>query len=131
VLRDAVELLDDRLVRLAGFGGEAGEDGAGVAGVGGGVLVDGAGEEAFAERAERDEADAEFLQRGQYVCFWLSGPQRVLGLQGGDRLDGVGATDRGGAGVGQAEVADLALGDESLTVPATSSIGRSGSGACW
>ncbi len=36
----------------------------------------------------------------------------VLGLQGGNRVDGVGAADRGGAGLGQSDVTDLALDDQ-------------------
>ena len=79
-----------------------------------GARVDRAGEEPLAERAERNEADPELLEGGQDRLLGLAPPQRVLALQGGDRLDGVGAADRLHAGLGQAEVADLALVDEVL-----------------
>ncbi len=39
-------------------------------------------------------------------------PEGVLGLHGGDGVDGVGAADRRGARLGEPEVADLARGDE-------------------
>ena len=74
-----------------------------------GVLVDRAGEEALAERAERDEADAELLERRQDLLLGLAPPQRVLALQRGHGLHGVGAADVLDAGLGQAEVPDLAL----------------------
>ena len=49
-----------------------------------------------------------------------------------DRLDGVRAADRLHAGLGQAEVPDLALRDQLLAPrPATSSIGTFGSTRCW
>ena len=41
-------------------------------------------------------------------------PQRVLALDGGDRLHGMRAADRLHAGLGEAEVLDLALGDQLL-----------------
>ena len=46
---------------------------------------------------------------GHAVCSGSRSPQRVLALDGGDRLDGVGATDRLRARLGQAEVLHLAL----------------------
>ena len=42
---------------------------------------------------------------GQDLGFGLAPEQRVLALQGGDRLDGVGAADDVDAGLGQPEVA--------------------------
>ena len=44
-----------------------------------------AGEEAAAERAVRDEADAQFQDGGDEFVLWVAAPQRILGLQGGDR----------------------------------------------
>ena len=73
------------------------------------VLVDLAGEEALAQRAEGDEADAEFFERRQDLLLGLPPPQRVFALQRRDRLDRVGAADRLHAGLGQAEVLDLAF----------------------
>ena len=62
---DLAEQIDQGLVRLARLRREARDDVAEVAAVERRVLVDRAGEEALAERAEGDEADAEFLERRQ------------------------------------------------------------------
>ena len=51
-------------------------------------------------------------QQRQQLGLGVAGPQRVLGLQRGERVDGVGAADRAGASLGQADVPDLALGDQ-------------------
>ena len=109
---DGPDLVDDREVA-----GEvlAGEPRVGLAPVVVGEVVDGAdlaGEQAVAERGVRDEPDAELTQQREDLGLDVAGPQRVLGLQGGDRLDGVGAADGVGAGFGQAEVQHLALGDQ-------------------
>ena len=56
--------------------------------------ADGAGEEAPAERTEGHQADAELVERRKDLCLDVAGPQRVLALQCGHRLDGVGAADR-------------------------------------
>ena len=72
-----------------------------------GALVDRSGEKALAERAERDEADAELLQRREYLLLGLAPPERVLALQRRDRLDGVGAADCLRAGFGEPEVRTL------------------------
>ena len=77
-------------------------------------LVDLAGQEAFAERAEWHEADAELLERGQHLRFRLAPPQRVLALQRGHRLHRVGAANRLHAGLGQPEVPDLAFANQVL-----------------
>ena len=76
--------------------------------------VDRAGQEALAERAEGDEADPELLERRQDRILRLTPPQRVLALEGGDRLHRMRATDRLDAGLGQAEVLDLAGLDQLL-----------------
>ena len=49
---------------------------------------------------------------GRISVLRLAPPQRVFALQRGDRLDGVGATDRLRSGFRQAEMLDLALGDQ-------------------
>src|SRR5204863_4311645 len=65
-LSDALEEVDERAVRRPRAGvGEARHGVAKVAALELGALVDRAGEEPLAERAERDEADAELLERGQ------------------------------------------------------------------
>src|SRR6266536_3355709 len=71
-----------------------------------------AGQKAVAERGVRDEADTEAAQQREQFGLGVAGPQRVLGLQRGERVDGVGAADRVRAGLGQADVAHLALGDQ-------------------
>ena len=50
--------------------------------------------------------------RGSSFGLWVAGPQGVLGLQRGDRVHSVGAADGCGAGLGQADEADLALSDQ-------------------
>ncbi len=50
--------------------------------------------ETLAERAERDEPYARFVERPQDVLFGLAPPSRVLTLQRRHRLDGVGKTNR-------------------------------------
>src|SRR5262249_23659938 len=71
-------------------------------------LLDLAGENAAAERAVRDEADAELAARGEHAVFWIAGPQRVFGLDCGDRMNLRGAAQRLGARLRQPDVADLA-----------------------
>ena len=70
------------------------------------------GEEAAAERAVRDEADAELAAGRKHPVLRVARPQRVLGLERRDRVDGVRAADRLRRGLGQAEVAHLARLDE-------------------
>ena len=98
-----------------------------------GVLVHRAGQEALAERAVGHEADAEFLARLEdAVGLRPARPQRILALQRGDRLHRVRAADGLRAGLGQAEVPDLALGDQLLDRarprPRSARSGRRGAG---
>jgi hypothetical protein len=86
--------IDQGLVRLACFGREARDDIAKIAALELGFLVDGAREEALAQRAERDEADSELLECREYFGFRLSPPERVFALQSGDWLYGAGTADR-------------------------------------
>jgi hypothetical protein len=72
-------------------------------------LGDGAGQEAAAERAVGDQPDPELADRGEHLVLEVACPQRVLALQRADRMDGLGAPDRGGRRLREAEVADLAL----------------------
>src|SRR5436305_5293967 len=80
-LRDAPEQVDQRPVRLPGLRGEAGDGVAEVGAVERGVLVDLAGEVALAQRAERNEADAERFESREDLRFRFSPPERVLALQ--------------------------------------------------
>src|SRR3954453_6503132 len=73
-----------------------------------GRRAEAAREEAAAERGVRDEADPELAHGRQDLGLGIARPQRVLGLQRGDRVNGVGATDRLGRGLRQPEVAHLA-----------------------
>ena len=109
---DLGEEVDEGLVGFAVFFGESWGDVAEIGFVEGGVGVDGAGEEAFAEGAEGDEADAEFFEGGEDFVFGFAPPEGEFGLECGDGLDGEGAADGLGGGFGEAEVIDLALGDE-------------------
>src|SRR3974390_2664173 len=77
-------------------------------------LVDFAGEEAFTEGAEGDEADAELFESGKDLLFGRPVPERVLALQRGNRLHGVGAADGFGAGFRKTEMLHLALLDQVL-----------------
>ncbi len=109
---DGLDLVDDAQVALEVLAGEAR---VGLAPVVVGPLVGGAdraGEEAVAERRIGHEADAQLAQQRQQLGLRVTGPQGVLGLQRGDRVHGVGAADRVRAGLGQADVADLAFGDQ-------------------
>src|SRR5882672_1887158 len=58
------------------------------------VLVDLPREESLAQRAEGNEADAEFLEGRQHVFFGPAPPQRVFTLHCRDRLDRVRTADR-------------------------------------
>ena len=73
---------------------------------------DGAGQEAAPERGVGHQADAELAQDRQDLVLDVPGPQRVLGLQGGDRVHGVRPADGVGRRLGQPEVPDLAGGDQ-------------------
>ena len=53
-----------------------------------------AGEEAVTQRRVGHEADAEFAQQRQQFSLDVARPQRVLRLKRGDRVHGVGASDR-------------------------------------
>lgn len=58
------------------------------------------------------EADAELAEQRENLGLDVAGPQGVFGLQGCYRVYGVGTADGGGPGLGQSDVADLALDDE-------------------
>ena len=101
---DGLDLVDDGQVALEVLAGEAG---VGLAPVVVGDVVGGtdlAGEETVAKRGVGDEADAQPAQQRQQFGLGVAGPQRVLGLQRGDRVDGVGAADRAGASLNAGEL---------------------------
>jgi hypothetical protein len=64
------------------------------------------------ERRAGNEPDAQLPQERQQPGLGVAGPQGVPHLQRGAGVHGVGAADRVGAGLGLADVADLALGHQ-------------------
>src|SRR6185503_8065140 len=65
VLRKGADNVNQGLVRFAIFGRETRDDIAEVTLVESRILADHAGEEAFTERAEGNESDAKFFERGR------------------------------------------------------------------
>jgi hypothetical protein len=101
--------IDEREISLPVLRGEARELVAEVRLLEGRGLVDLAGEKPSSEGAEGHEPDAHLLERRKDLLLGLSPPERVLALQNGDRLHGVGAADGRHGGLRHAEVPDLAL----------------------
>ena len=92
-LGDATEEIDEGAVCLTRVGvGETRDGVSEVRALEGRVLVDRAGEEALAERTERDEANTKFLERRKDLLLRLAPPERVLALERRHRLDRVGST---------------------------------------
>ena len=89
-----LDQLDQNHVGLARLGREARHHVPEVGGIELRVLVDLAREESGAQRAERHEADAKFLQGRQKLSLRTALEQRVLALHRSDRLDGVRAANR-------------------------------------
>ena len=104
-VRDRAEQVDQRLVRLPGLGREARDTVLRKSELSN-VVVSSIlpVRKPLPKRAERHEADAEFLESRQDLRLRLAPPQRVLALERGDRLDRVRPADRLHAGLGQAEV---------------------------
>src|SRR5712691_8127436 len=71
-------------------------------------LPDVSGEEASPERRVRDKTDAQLAARGQDLVLDVARPQRILGLQRGDRMDPGCALERLRPGLREAEIAHLA-----------------------
>jgi hypothetical protein len=68
------------------------------------------GEETAAERQVGNEADAQLAQQQQQeLVLRIAGPEGIFSLQRGDGMHGVSTPDCGGASLGKADVADLAL----------------------
>ena len=128
---DLTEEVDQRKVRRTIGLGESRNPSADVTGCEGGGGVDGAGQEAFAQRAVGHQADAELVEGGQHLGLHGAVPQGVLALQRGDRLNGVGAADGAGSASDIPKCLTLPASMSSLTAPAVSSIGTSGFTRCW
>src|SRR6266852_3508654 len=73
------------------------------------VRVDLASQEAFAQRAERNEANSKLLQRGHHRLFRLAPEQRVLALKCSDGLNCMGPANRLYARFRKTEVLHLAF----------------------
>src|SRR5580698_7819735 len=73
------------------------------------LLIDRTGEETFAQGAERNKANSQFLQRWQDLLLRFSPPQRILALQSSDRLNRMGAPDRPRSGFRHTKVLDLSF----------------------
>ena len=84
--RDPGQQIDHCLIRFPSLRRKARDNVAEVGAVERGVLVDLAGEEAFAQGAERNEPDTEFFESRQQFRFRLAPPQRVFALERSDRL---------------------------------------------
>jgi hypothetical protein len=76
------------------------------------ILGQRSGEESAAQRTVGDEPDAEFGAGGHDVVLDVARPQAPLGLDRGDRVDGVGSAEFVGGDLGEPDVADLAGLDE-------------------
>jgi hypothetical protein len=81
------------------------------------AFADLAGEEAFSQRTKRNEADAEFLERGNHFRFRLSPPKGIFALQRRDRVNGMCTTDGRNACFGKSEVLHFALLNQILHRP--------------
>ena len=111
---DGREKLDEGSVGFKLCGLELGQFAAKVICAEGGGRVHCSGEEAAAERAVGHQADAQFFQRCENLLFWTPPPQRVLALQGRDRLHGVGTPYGLDASFREAEMLYLSCSDEVL-----------------
>src|SRR5580704_2637836 len=109
---ELIEQIEHRLVGFAIFGSHAWSRVAKIGGIELCIFVDRSGQKAFAERTERNEADAEFFERGDDFFLRLAEPQRVFALKRSDRLNGVRLANRFRARFGEAEMLHLAGLDE-------------------
>lgn len=73
---------------------------------------EGAGEEAAPERRVRHEGHAQFGGGRHDLLLDVAAEQRPLGLEGGDRVDCLGGSQFATGDLAEAEVLDLAGGDE-------------------
>src|SRR4028118_1000721 len=79
---NAAEQIDQGLIRLESIRREARQSAAEVGAVKGGVFVDLAREEAFAQRAIGDKSDAKFLKGRYHLRFRLSPPSASIRFGG-------------------------------------------------
>jgi len=74
----------------------------------------GAGQESPPQGAVRDQTDSKLQQRRQNPVLDVALPKRILALQYGDGLRGMGASDGLVARFGKAEIKNLAFADQVL-----------------
>ena len=84
---DVAEQFDQGLIRFSRLRGETRVDVAQVGTVKRRMFVNLSGEKTSAQRAERNEADAEFFKHRKHFGFRRTPPQRVFALHCGDRLN--------------------------------------------
>jgi hypothetical protein len=80
-ITDFAQEVNEALIAVARLGGKARDGAANVPVVERCIGLDRAGEKALAERAERNHANAERLQRRNDLVFLLARPERVFALQ--------------------------------------------------
>ncbi len=74
--------------------------------------LEAAGQEPAPERRVGDEADPELAAGGENLRLGVAGPERVLGLDRGDRVHVVSPADRLRRGLAEPDVEHLAVGDQ-------------------
>src|SRR5947207_7683998 len=99
--------INKRLIRFSSLGRKARNDVAKIRAIKRSVLIDLSREEPFTKRTERNEADAELLERRQHCLFWFSPLQRVFTLKRGHWMDCVCPTDGLHSCFREPEVLDL------------------------
>ena len=110
--RERLQPLDEGEIGFSILFGEPRHDVSEIGGIERRRVVDLSREKTFPKRAEGHQTDAQLLEGRQHLALGFSPPQRVLALQRGDRLDRVGATNRLHAGLGEAEMLDLAFANQ-------------------
>src|SRR5436305_1705462 len=75
------DCIHDLLIGFPGFGAEAWNGASEIIRRKRGLGIDGAGKESLAQRAERYEAYAEFLECRKDLLFRFTPPERILALQ--------------------------------------------------
>lgn len=128
---DRPDLVDDAQVAFEVAAGNARVGAPPVVGVQPFEGADLIGEEAVPERGIGHQADTKLAQQRQDLGLGVTGPQRVLGLDRGHRVDGVGTADGLRPRLRQSDVADLAFCHELRQRPTVSSMGVSRSTRCW
>lgn len=96
-----------------------------------GIPVDRPGKKAFAQRAERHKAHAQLREHRKQLLLRLAPEHRIFALNGRQRQFGMSTADGLNPRFGKPPMQHFPFAHRSPTVPATSSIGTSGSTRCW